>query len=135
MIGQGIELEITALLWGLPLIDHLIIGDGKKQTAKGKTNWEAKCNDQKQFNRRHLEIPLSFEIFKISIEGIVLYSAFLIAAMVKITMTTITLCKRYSPNEMPITSRWSESVWTMLRPFRDVAKYRPREHEVIQHPA
>lgn len=55
--------------------------------------------------------------------------------MIKITITTITLCKRYSPDEMTITSRWSESVWAMLRPLRDVAKYRAIEHEAIQRPA
>ena len=50
-------------------------------------------------------------------------------------VTTITLCKRYSPKEVSPASRWSESVWAVLRPFRDVAKYRAIEHEVIQRPA
>lgn len=55
--------------------------------------------------------------------------------MIKITITTITLCKGYSPDEMTITSRWSESVGAVFWPFRDVAKYRSREHKAIQRPA
>ena len=55
--------------------------------------------------------------------------------MVKIAVTTITFFKRYSPDEMPIASRWSESIWAVFRPFRDVAKYRAIEHEVIQRPS
>ena len=55
--------------------------------------------------------------------------------MVKMAVTTITLCKRYSPKEVSPASRWSESVCAVFRPFRDVVKYRNREHEVIQRPA
>ena len=60
---------------------------------------------------------------------------FLFAARVKIAVATTTLFKRHSPDEVSIASRWSESVWTMLRLFRDVTKYRPRDHESIQRPA
>ena len=64
-----------------------------------------------------------------------LYPALLITAIVKIAGVTLALSKRCSPKEVTPASRRSESVGAVFWPFRDVAKYRSREHKVIQRPA